>query len=50
MAEEGYVGIWGGFAAAQRVGIDRVVLNGKEKAIALKPLSKVSVFYVVASL
>src|SRR5712692_8063057 len=47
VAEEGFVVFCEALRRAKRIGIGRVVLGGKEKLVALKPLSKGLVFFTL---
>src|SRR5712692_5129153 len=47
VAEEGFVVFCEALRRAKRIGIGRVVLGGKEKLLALKPLSKGLVFFTL---
>jgi len=47
VAEEGFGVLWEAMRRTKRIGIGRVVLSGKEKLVALKPLSKGFVFFTL---
>ncbi len=49
VAEEGFAIVWEALRRAKRTGIGRVILNGKEKSVALKPLAKGFVFFTLRS-
>ena len=47
VAEEGFAVLWEALRRTKRIGIGRVVLGGKERLVAVKPLSKGFVFFTL---